>query len=222
VLRSNENNFTAPAWQRGLLAAALLVIIGCGGEIAGMAESEATPQVAARAAAPTESPAPTFGVHVAEPAPESPRPTRANVSIVTSPPAAPRAIEPAALPAAPTPASGPAADIVARTNALRTGRGLASLGRDAGLDAAALAWARSMAASGVLAHSNLPNQVLGQPWTSAGENVGYGPSVQVVHDALVASPGHLANIVGAKYRVIGVGAVLDASGRLWVAQLFAG
>lgn len=171
----------------------------------------------------------------AEPLAETPRSTRAAVTAVTSPPVNGRATDappppqtaPPTQPPPPPPpttvvASGPAADLAGRVNAVRAARGLAALGRDASLDAAALGWARSMAASGVLAHSNLPNQLLGKPWVHAGENVGYGPSVQVVHDALVASPGHLANIVGSQYRAIGVGAVIDANGRLWVAQLFAG
>lgn len=86
----------------------------------------------------------------------------------------------------------------------------------------AAGWARQMAQNGSLSHSSLPQQMLGRGFTVAGENVGYGPNVQVVHDALTASPSHMANIVGAAYTRIGVGAVIDGNGRLWVVQLFGG
>jgi hypothetical protein len=39
---------------------------------------------------------------------------------------------------------------------------------------------------------------------SAGENVGYGPDVDTVHNAFVASPEHQVIIVGPDYRVVGI------------------
>ena len=51
---------------------------------------------------------------------------------------------------------------------------------------------------------------------------GFGGSSAVVHDALVSSASHLANIVGPTYTRIGVGAYTDATGRLWVCEVFAG
>jgi uncharacterized protein YkwD len=128
------------------------------------------------------------------------------------------------VPAAVTVVAAPsaAADIAARTNNVRAGRGLAPLARDGSLDGAAAGWARELATSGVLRHSGLPQQLLGKPWATLGENVGFGSSSAIIHDALVNSAGHLANIVGTNFTRIGVGAATDVNGRLWVVQLFGG
>ena len=126
--------------------------------------------------------------------------------------------------APPTIAVAPAAaaDLAARLNGVRGGRGLAPLAREASLDGAATGWARELATSGVLRHSSLPDQLIGKPWSTVGENVGFGASSAVVHEALVNSAGHLANITGASYSRIGVGAYTDTTGRLWIVQIFAG
>ena len=41
-------------------------------------------------------------------------------------------------------------------------------------------------------------------------------------DQWMASPGHYANMVGARFSHVGVGVVAGSDGRLWVAQVFAG
>jgi uncharacterized protein YkwD len=105
---------------------------------------------------------------------------------------------------------------------VRGASGVAPLARDASLDSAATGWARELATSGVLRHSTLPQQLIGKPWSTLGENVGFGASAASIHDALVNSAGHLANIVGASYTRVGVGAATDVNGRLWVVELFAG
>jgi len=105
---------------------------------------------------------------------------------------------------------------------VRSGSGLAPLGRDASLDGAAAGWARELASSGVLRHSSLPDQLIGKPWSTVGENIGVGGSSAVIHDALVSSASHLANILGASFSRIGVGAYTDTTGRLWVVEIFAG
>jgi hypothetical protein len=51
------------------------------------------------------------------------------------------------------------------------------------------------------------------------ENVGYGGSVSVVHDALMASPGHRENILNSRYSHLGVGVVVQ-DGTVWVAEVF--
>ena len=60
-------------------------------------------------------------------------------------------------------------------------------------------------------------------WSRVGENVGCGNSgqgvVELVHRALMASPGHRANILG-DYNQIGVGVSFDAGGTMWVTQNF--
>jgi uncharacterized protein YkwD len=115
-----------------------------------------------------------------------------------------------------------AADFVARTNALRTSLGLGALSRNAQLDGYAAAWARELAASGSLRHSSSPDRAVANGWSIAGENVGYGGSVGTVHDALVKSAGHYANLAGPSYTAIGVGVATGADGRIWVCEVFAG
>jgi len=138
-------------------------------------------------------------------------PTTTAAPVATAAPAPAIAVAPSA-----------ASDIAARTNGVRTSRGLAPLARDAALDSAASGWAHELATSGVLRHSTLPEQLVGKPWSTVGENIGVGPSSGVVHDALVNSASHLANIVGPNFSRIGVGAYTDATGRLWIVEVFAG
>jgi uncharacterized protein YkwD len=119
-------------------------------------------------------------------------------------------------------APGAAADLFARTNGVRSAQGVPALARDGSLDGAAAGWARELATSGVLRHSTLPQQLIGRPWSTLGENVGFGATSATIHDALVNSAGHFGNIVGASYTRVGVGAATDVNGRLWVVELFAG
>jgi uncharacterized protein YkwD len=183
------------------------------------------------------SPAPVRPVAVSTPAPEAapvaefkaPAVRSAPISTAPAPAAAPTpppttAAPPPVAPAAATVnmAPGAAADLFARTNGVRSARGVAPLARDGSLDSAANGWARELATSGTLRHSTLPQQLIGNPWSTLGENVGFGATSAVIHEALVNSAGHLSNIVGASYTRIGVGAATDVNGRLWVVELFAG
>jgi uncharacterized protein YkwD len=116
-----------------------------------------------------------------------------------------------------------ASDFAARVNALRSALGLGVLARNSQLDALAAGWARELAASGRLRHSTIPDRVVaGGPWGTAGENVGVGSSVASVHNALVDSPGHYANLVGEQYSAVGIGVAVGDDGRLWVCEVFAG
>jgi uncharacterized protein YkwD len=161
----------------------------------------------------------------AAPAPEpepAPAPSR-RVRPAAAPAPAPAAVEaPAPAPAAPPVDSAGAGSLAALTNDVRAGAGLAPLARDGSLDALAIDWARELASSGRLRHSSIPKSIVGKPWSTAGENVGFGPSVDTVHSALVASAGHYANITGAAYSRIGVGVATDAAGQVWVVEVFAG
>ena len=80
-----------------------------------------------------------------------------------------------------------------------------------------------MAASGRLSHNpSLTGDVTAQvtaAWSRLGENVGVGASAADIQRAFEASSGHLANIVGS-YNRIGVGAVVDPGGRIWVTIVF--
>jgi hypothetical protein len=110
------------------------------------------------------------------------------------------------------------ADFVARVNNLRASRGVPALAVHSVLVDKARAWAANMAATGCLCHSNLPDGVT-VAWTKLGENVGRGPSVAAIHDALVNSPTHYANMVDGAYQWIGVG-VAYGGGQMYVAEVF--
>ena len=117
--------------------------------------------------------------------------------------------------AAPTDEQG----FVERLNALRTSRGLAPLVVDARLTDVARAWSSSMAALNVMSHNPLLSVQVPSGWRALGENVGYGPSVQSIHDALVASPPHFANMTDSKFNTVGIGVVWNGP-KLWVTQVF--
>ena len=86
------------------------------------------------------------------------------------------------------------------------------------LTAKAEAWAQHMAATGCLCHSNLPDGVT-VGWRKLGENIGRGPSVASIHDALVHSPLHYANMVDRAFHWVGVG-VAYGGGQMYVAEVF--
>jgi len=113
---------------------------------------------------------------------------------------------------------GAEADFANRVNALRASVGRAPLGVHPVLTAKAENWAAYMAGSGCLCHSNLPDGVT-VAWTKLGENIGRGPSVASIHDALVHSPLHYANMVDPSFNCIGVG-VAYGSGGMYVAEVF--
>jgi len=114
-------------------------------------------------------------------------------------------------------------DLLARHNAHRIANGFAPLVRDPSLDAVARDWTVQMATSEVLSHrTDLREAVetnVTTQWQRIGENVGWGPNSDWLHDAFVASPGHNANILG-DYNRIGIGATLDDDGDLWVTVNF--
>ena len=113
---------------------------------------------------------------------------------------------------------GAEGDFVARTNALRASKGLPGLSVNGTLAAKARTWAEHMAASGAISHSVLTDSVPGN-WQRLGENVGRGPSVDSIHNALVASPEHYANLTDPGFQSIGVG-VVNANGTYYVAEVF--
>ncbi len=113
---------------------------------------------------------------------------------------------------------GAAADFISRTNGLRGSLGLPGLSVNGALTAKAQQWAEHMAAVGAISHSNLAD---GAPsnWTRLGENVGRGPSVDAIHNALVASPEHYKNLTDPGFRYVGVG-VVNANGTFFVSEVF--
>ena len=115
--------------------------------------------------------------------------------------------------------SGAAGLLVGMINDLRAGLGLAPYAVDPELTANAQRWAASMAQAGAMSHQADLAVGLTSAWVRLGENVGNGPDVASIHAALVASPGHHANLVDPSFGSVGVG-VVEAGGTLWVAEEF--
>lgn len=108
---------------------------------------------------------------------------------------------------------------VGMVNSARAAHGLPSLAVSSDLSAAARAQASRMAASRTLAHTpNLGGAVC--CWSALGENVGEGPSASAIEAAFMNSAEHRANILSGSYTQIGVGAVVDSTGTLWVSEIF--
>lgn len=113
--------------------------------------------------------------------------------------------------------SGAEGDFASRINSFRGSNGQGGLSRSGSLDSYARSWAKKMAGSGGLSHSNL--SALLPPWASAGENVGVGGSVGSIFDALASSSGHRGNMLG-DFTHMGVGVYQDSDGALWTAHVF--
>jgi uncharacterized protein YkwD len=123
-----------------------------------------------------------------------------------------------AITARPAAASTSEAAVTNLLNGARSAHGEPRLTVKSDLIAVARAQAARMAAQSRLYHNpNLARDVKNFRW--AGENVGYGPSVALVHSAFMNSPHHKANILDRDYTEVGVGAVWN-NGRVWIAQVF--
>ncbi|MCB0990558.1 MAG: CAP domain-containing protein, partial [Acidimicrobiales bacterium] len=108
-------------------------------------------------------------------------------------------------------------------NDVRAEHGLEALQRDQLLDQIALEWTQGMAPQGSLSHrGDLRAQVeqrVTTQWMRIGENVGWGPSAEWLHQAFFNSPPHRANMLG-EYNRVGIGALLEPDGDLWVTVNF--
>jgi uncharacterized protein YkwD len=114
------------------------------------------------------------------------------------------------------------ADFVARINELRLTVGVSPVTVDAALTGVARDWSGRMSSGIGLAHNpGLRGIIDGitTAWRKLGENVGWGSSVAQLHDALVASPHHYANLVDPDFKVIGVGVIVN-QGQMWVTEDF--
>lgn len=109
-------------------------------------------------------------------------------------------------------------DFVNRTNALRASLGLGQLRVNSELVAKARAWSETQAQAGTIFHSTLSDGVT-QNWHRLGENVGMGPSVGPIHDALVRSPRHYENLVDPGFTEIGIGVVRQGN-VIYVSEVF--
>ncbi len=112
-------------------------------------------------------------------------------------------------------------------NEIRADEGLPPLRLDAELTIAARNWTDTMVANAddgagrnALAHAADLSVGISVYWTKLGENVGYGPDVEVLVDAFVASPSHYRNIVDGDFESIGIGVSYDADGTMWTTHRF--
>jgi uncharacterized protein YkwD len=108
-------------------------------------------------------------------------------------------------------------------NEARDKRGARRLDRRGFLVRAARRHSRWMADTEQRVHrSDLASYVGNRDWNVIGENIGYGPSMEVLHDAFMASPPHRRNALDRRYKNVGVGMALGDDGRIWVTVLFLG
>lgn len=116
-------------------------------------------------------------------------------------------------------ASGDAAgELTSMVNAERVASGLPALQVSGDLVEVARRHSSRMASSGTLHHNpHLGTEV--SNWTRVTENVGQGPDARSIHDALMASSSHRANIIDGGVSQVGVGVVI-AGDTLWVTQVF--
>jgi uncharacterized protein YkwD len=107
------------------------------------------------------------------------------------------------------------------TNQARTSRDRRKLPMDQDLSKAALKHSIKMANQERLFHSTASDidPLLSGRWVNMGENVGYGPDVQTIQEAFMASEYHRKNILAGKWRKMGVG-VVQKDGLFWVTVWF--
>ncbi|MFO0587718.1 MAG: CAP domain-containing protein [Polyangiaceae bacterium] len=113
-------------------------------------------------------------------------------------------------------------------NAARTAEGAATLTRDAALDKLAKAHSDEMMKAKMIGHDvgggdpSARIKAAGVKAKVAGENVASAASPENAHRALWSSPSHRSNMLSGDFTKVGIAAVKDADGRVWVTQLYAG
>lgn len=112
-------------------------------------------------------------------------------------------------------------------NSVRTEHGVPPLRMDRGLQAAARAHSRDMATGGYVGHGNLLGVSAIDRLSHVvvrglvGENVTFAVSCHAANRALVASAGHLANILDPRFHRVGIGVFSAGSLGMAVTQDFA-
>lgn len=118
-------------------------------------------------------------------------------------------------------ASGLQGAVRSQTNSIREVRDLPRLRKNTCVQKFAVRQARRMAAKEKMYHQDLGPVLKRCSLRRAGENVAYGfTSAAGVMGAWMDSPGHRANIVEKRYRLLGVGARKSESGVWYFAQVF--
>lgn len=108
------------------------------------------------------------------------------------------------------------------TNTARAAAGVPAVTLDSTLSGIARQWASSMAAAGGISHNpdvKAQLNATGIDWRKSGENVGVGPTLASIHEALLASPGHFRNIVDPDFNRVGLGVVVIGN-TVWLVQNF--
>lgn len=114
--------------------------------------------------------------------------------------------------------AGLEAEVLSRLNGARADAGVAPLAAAGDLTSVARRHSTRMADQSHLHHNpNLTDDVTG--WRKVGENVGRGPSVNAIHNALMNSTGHRRNMLDADFTQVGIG-VVSVDGQLWITQVF--
>ncbi len=112
------------------------------------------------------------------------------------------------------------AGFVSAMNSARASAGLPALTVDGTLVAYARSHTADMIAAGTIFHSSSSQlSSITTGWSRIGENVGMGPSVDIIHQAFMNSAGHRANILG-DFNYVGVGADWSGDGTLYVTVIF--
>lgn len=162
---------------------------------------------------PPARPAPTTTVPVAAPAPAAPVVV---APVVTVPPAPVASPNPVSVPEA-------AQRLLDLTNEDRAKNGLGRLTVRADVTAIALAHSNRMAAAGDIFHNDdfFSTTVRSQLNTKVrGENVAQNNSVDDTHRRLMNSPGHRANLLDARFTIVGFAVVRTANGQYWTTEDF--
>lgn len=109
-------------------------------------------------------------------------------------------------------------DLLALVNVERAQQGIGALTERADIRTVARDHSAVMASQWRLHHNpSFSTQITG--WQRLSENVGFGPSVESIHRALMDSEGHRGNILDDRVSEVGIGVVVKDS-RVWVTQNF--
>lgn len=110
--------------------------------------------------------------------------------------------------------------ILADTNAERAKAGLAPVRITPSMNGISQDWSATMASRKTMIHNPNYFNYLPGGWSNAGENVGQGYTPETIVQAWMNSESHRDNILG-DYSHMGLGYVVDETGRGWFTQTFA-
>ncbi len=108
-------------------------------------------------------------------------------------------------------------------NGARMNHGLRTLHMGNRLVTIARRHSAEMAQANSLYHNpNLATDLRTVQFSIAGENVGVGPSLPILHDAFMASAPHRENVLRPQFEKVGVGVATGGDGRIWITIVFSG